>query len=149
MPIEPCRRVSWLKTIGLVGRQSWSPERRGIRAPRTSDYRNIPMYGNRDREGSVSVVTRGVDMWWRRGSKQLIVTSEMDGTVIANVITQDYGTSLWVAILLEREERDNWAKSMAWAAFRGTLDRVVRYAIIEVAGDNAIIDVADPRKSDA
>ena len=116
---------------------------------RAINNRNIPMYGNRDREGSVSVVTSNVDMWWRRGSEQLTVTSEMDGTVIANVITQDYGTSLWVAVLLERDERDNWAKSMAWAAFRGTLDRVVRDAIFEVAGDNAIIDVADPRKSNA
>ena len=48
-------------------------------------------------------MTRGVDMWWRRGSKQLIVTSEMDGTVIANVITQDlalvYG---WPSYLKEK-----------------------------------------------
>ena len=72
----------------------------------------------------------------------------MDGTVIANIITQDYGTSLWVAVLLERDERDNWAKSMAWAAFQITLKRVVRDAIAEVAGGNAIIDVADPRKGD-
>ena len=109
--------------------------------------RNIPMYGNRDRDSSVSVVTNNVDMWWRRGSKQLTVTSEMDGTVVAKVITQDYGTSLWVAILLERDERDNWAKSMAWAAFRETLARVVQDAMVEVAGDNEIIAVADPRSS--
>ena len=110
--------------------------------------RNIPMYGNRGKEDSVSVTTSNVDMWWRRDTKQLTVTSEMDGTVVAKVITQDYGTSLWASVLLERDERDNWAKSMAWAAFQITLKGVVRDAIAEVAGGNAIIDVADPRKGD-
>ena len=107
------------------------------------------MYGNRGREDSVSVTTSNVDMWWRRDTKQLTVTSEMDGTVVAKVITQDYGTSLWASVLLERDERDNWAKSMAWAAFRETLDRVVQDAMAEVAGDNEIIAVADPRSSNA
>lgn len=112
--------------------------------------RNIPMHGNRGREESVSVSTGEVDMWWRRDSKQLTVTSELDGKVIAKVVSQDYGTSLWVAILFEMKAGDfgeNWAKSMAWAAFQETLERVVREAIVEVAGDNTITNVSDPRKS--
>jgi len=44
---------------------------------------------------------------------------------------------------------DSWAKAMAGAAFNMTIRRVVNEAIIEVAGGDAIIDVADPRKSNA
>ena len=111
--------------------------------------RNIPMYGHRDRDDTVSVSTDDVNMWWRRNSKQLTVTSEVDGTAVAKVISQDYGTSLWVAVLIERSSDgiDNWAKAMAGTAFHVTIERVVREAIIEVAGDNTITDVPDPRAS--
>jgi hypothetical protein len=107
--------------------------------------RKIPMHGQRDRTDSVKIETNNVDMWWRRDSKQLKVTSEMDGKVIANIISQDYGTSLWVGVTHERQTGDlgYWAKGMAGAAFRSTIERVIKEAIFEIAGDNTVTDVAD------
>jgi hypothetical protein len=110
----------------------------------------MPRFGHRDREDTVGVVTDNVNMWWRGDCKRLTVTSEVDGTVVAKVISQDYGTSLWVAVLLERHTDtgiDNWAKAMAGTAFNMTIRRVINEAIIEVAGDNTITDVPDPRTS--
>ena len=46
------------------------------------------------------------------------------------------------------DQRDNWAKSMAWAAFQETLELVVKDAIEEASSDNAIINVTDLLKSD-
>ena len=112
--------------------------------------RNIPKWGHRDRDDTVSVSTDNVNMWWRRDSKQLTVTSEVDGTAVAKIISQDYGTSLWVAVMLERNTDtgiDNWAKAMSGTAFNMTIRRVINEAIIEVAGDNTITDVPDPRTS--
>ena len=73
----------------------------------------------------------------------------MDGTVRAYIVVQDYGTSLWVAVMLRRGDRDNAAKGMAWSAFKVTLDRVIKETIVEVAGNNQITDVADPRPPDS
>lgn len=106
--------------------------------------RNIPMYGNRNKKGSVEIKPGTTDMWWRNDTPQISVTSELDGTVRAHIVVQDYGNSLWVAVRLERDERDNWAKSMAWSAFQSTLDRVIREAIREVAGEHKITDVPSP-----
>jgi hypothetical protein len=107
--------------------------------------RKIPMHGQRDRTDSVKIETNNVDMWWRRDSKQLKVTSEMDGKVIANIISQDYGTSLFVGLHVERQDGDydNWAKQMAGGAFKSTIKRVIAEAISEIAADNTVTDVVD------
>jgi hypothetical protein len=111
--------------------------------------RNIPMYGNRDKTEKVEVKIGKANMWFRNDTPQLSVTSEMDGTVTAHIVVQDYGTSLWVAVTLRRGDRDNWAKSMGWSAFKVTLDRIIEETIIEIAGNNQITDVADPRPLDS
>ena len=113
------------------------------------DKRNIPMYGKRDKAGNVEIKIGVDNMWWRNDTRRLAVTSEMDGTVTAYIVVQDYGTSLWVAVTLRRGDRDNAAKSMAWSAFKVTLDRVIKETIIEIAGNNQITDVADPRPPDS
>ena len=66
--------------------------------------RRIPMYGNRDKDRGVKVESGTVDMWWRNDTPELTIISEMDGTVKASVATQDYGTSLWVHVWLERKD---------------------------------------------
>ncbi|MCL0042937.1 hypothetical protein M1N17_00635 [Dehalococcoidia bacterium] len=114
--------------------------------------KNIPMHGNRDKDKGVEVKSGKVDMWWRRDTPELKIKSEMDGVVNARVATQDYGTSLWVHVWLERKDEkmffgDNWAKRMHWAAFQLTLERTVREELHKIAGENAILDVADPRES--
>mgnify|MGYP001331695380 CR=1 FL=1 len=77
------------------------------------------MYGNRDKTGDVEVKIGKTNMWWRGDTPELSIKSELDGTVRAYIVIQDYGTSLWVAIRLRREEDLNWEKSMAWSAFTG------------------------------
>ena len=75
----------------------------------------------------------------------------MDGTVNASVATQDYGTSLWVHVWLEMKDEkmflgDNWAKRMHWAAFQISLERTVKETVHEIAGENSVLDVFDPRE---
>lgn len=112
--------------------------------------RCIPMYGNRDRDQGVNVASGTVDMWWRNDTPQLTITSEMDGMVKATVATQDYGTSLWVHVWVERKDEkmflgDNWAKQMHWAAFQKTLRRTVGEAVHKIAGENYVDDVFNPK----
>ena len=111
------------------------------------------MYGNRGKDNGVKVESGTVDMWWRDDTPQLTITSEMDGVVKATVATQDYGTSLWVHVWLERKDEkmfrgDNWAKRMHWAAFQISLERTVSEAVKKIAGDNYVLDVFDPRERD-
>ena len=112
--------------------------------------KRIPMYGNRDKDQGVKVESGVVDMWWRKDTPQLTITSEMEGTVKATVSTQDYGTSLWIHVWLERKDEkmfmgDNWAKRMHWAAFQISLERTVAKVVENLASTNNVIDVRDPR----
>ena len=114
--------------------------------------RRIPMYGNRDKDQGVKIKSGTVNMWWRSDTPELKITSEMDGTVKASVATQDYGTSLWVHVWVERKDEkmffgDNWAKRMHWAAFQLALETTVKQAVHKIAEDHNVLDVFDPRGS--
>ena len=114
--------------------------------------RRIPMYGNRDKDQGVEIKSGTVNMWWRSDTPELTITSEMDGTVNASVATQDYGTSLWVHVWVERKDEkmffgDNWAKRMHWAAFQLALETTVKKAVHDIAKDHNVLDVFDPRGS--
>ena len=86
--------------------------------------RKIPMYGNRDKDEGVEVVSGTVDMWWRGDTPQLSVKSEMDGAVKASVATQDYGTSLWVHVWFERKD---WRKIISYVGDEmPTINQLVR-----------------------
>ena len=116
------------------------------------ESRKIPMFGNRDKDEGIEVKRGEVDMWWRRDTPELFVSSKMDGVVSGSVATQDYGRSLWVHVWLERKDKkmffgDNWAKRMHWAAFQKTLVRTVEQALHKIAGEDAITEVLDPRDS--
>ena len=107
--------------------------------------RKIPMYGNRKKDESVEVKRSTINMWFRSDTPQLEIKSEMDGVVKGWLCVQDYGTSLWISFRVEKQKNifENWAKSMAWSAFRLTLEGVVSDALANLHEGRSIERVYD------
>jgi hypothetical protein len=102
------------------------------------DNKQIPMFGNRKIVSSVLVTAGTYSMWWRNDTPCLTVKSQMDGTVEARVLVQDYGKGLWVCVVVQEEEKRNWAKAMAFLAFYRTLSRTVEEVVNTVAEGHVV-----------
>ncbi len=100
----------------------------------TISARNIP-------QSKVSTGT--VNMWWRRDSRYVDVTSTLDGTITTTIHIQEYGTSLWVGRAVESFSQSNYYKRMAASAFVETIDRCIREAVLTMVEATAIRDVTD------
>lgn len=98
------------------------------------DARNIP---------KASIRHGNVNMWWRRDSLFIDVTSSMDGQITTTIHVQEYGTSLWVGRAAESYKQTNYYKRMAAAAFLETVDRCIRDTLIEAAGEPAVHNVTE------
>ena len=106
--------------------------------------RRIPRIGNRQDDEGISVERSTVDMWWRTQTPTLEMKSEMDGDVEAQVAVQDYGSSLYVYLMLTGVEWDaKWAKRMHFQAFRWSLIRSVEDALDQLPGNPKISNVED------
>jgi hypothetical protein len=101
------------------------------------DSRNLPKV-KRERQK--------LNMWWRKDSLCLDVTSEIDGSILCTVHIMDYGTSLFVGVAFGAiTSLGNYYKRMAAAAFIETIDRCVLQAINEVP-ENATLGLPEIRE---
>jgi hypothetical protein len=106
--------------------------------------RRIPRTGDRARDEGIPVNRITVNMWWRSDTPALHMKSEMDGDVVAHVAVQDYGSSLYVYLMLLGVEWDaNWAKRMHFQAFRWSLTRAVEDALGQLPGNSKISNIED------
>jgi len=97
-----------------------------------------------DREIPKSKVRSGtVNMWWRRDSRFIDVTSNMDGDITATVHVQEYGTSLFVGRAVAAWKQRNYYKRMASSAFLLTVDGCIELALSAVAELDAIHELRD------
>ena len=87
------------------------------------ESRKIPMFGNRDKDEGIEVKRQEVDMWWRKDTPELFVSSKMDGVVSGSVATQDYGKSLWVHVWLERKDKKSFLATTGQKECIGQLSR--------------------------
>jgi len=89
-------------------------------------------------------VTAGtVNMWWRKDSRYIDVTSTMDGSIMSTIHIQEYGTSLWIGRALEASSQHNYYKRMAASAFVETIDRCIRETTLTMVDATAIHDIED------
>jgi hypothetical protein len=100
----------------------------------TVKARNIP-------KSEVNLGT--VNMWWRKDSRYIDVTSTLDGTIITTIHIQEYGTSLWIGRAVESYATSNYYKRMAASAFIETIDRCIREALLTIVDVSAVRDVPD------
>ncbi|MBP6786163.1 MAG: hypothetical protein KA170_01140 [Candidatus Promineofilum sp.] len=84
-----------------------------------------------------------VNMWWRKDSRFIDVSSTLDGTITTTIHIQDYGTGLWIGRAVESYSASNYYKRMAAMAFIETIDRCIRDAILLLVEDSAIREVKD------
>lgn len=98
------------------------------------EARNIP-------KCTVKVGT--VNMWWRKDSRYIDVTSALDGTITSTIHIQEYGTSLWIGRAVESYAQSNYYKRMAASAFIGTIDRCIRDTVLTMVEASAMHDVTD------
>ncbi len=106
--------------------------------------RRIPFTGDRARDEGITLKRITVDMWWRRDTPALYMRSHMDGSVNAEVAVQDYGSSLYVYLMLSGVEWDaNWAKRMHFQAFRMSLNRAVEDALDQLPGNPKVSNIQD------
>lgn len=84
-----------------------------------------------------------VNMWWRKDSLCIDVSSSMDGDIVATVHVQEYGTSLFVGRATESYKQTNYYKRMAASAFLATVDRCIRETIEAIAGAASVRAVGE------
>ncbi len=87
-----------------------------------------------------------LNMWWRKESRYIDFTSELDGTVVVTVHFQEYGTSLWIGRAVEAYASSNYYKRMATSAFVVTIDRCIRETALALVGAAALRDVSDAER---
>ena len=96
------------------------------------------------REIPQSTVSTGrVNMWWRKDSRYIDATSNLDGIITTTIHIQEYGTSLWIGRAVESYAQSNYYKRMPASAFVETIDRCIRDAILTLVESSAIRDVTD------
>jgi hypothetical protein len=98
------------------------------------EARNIP---------ECTVKSGTVNMWWRKDSRCIDITSALDGTITSTIHMQEYGTSLWIGRAAESYSQSNYYKRMAASAFIGTVDRCIRDTLLTMVEESAMHDVTD------
>lgn len=100
-----------------------------------------------DRKIPSSTTTVGaVNMWWRKNSRYIDVSCNLDGTITTTIHLQEYGTSLWIGRAIESYANSNYYKRMAARAFMETIDRCILEAITKMVDPSAIRDVSDVKR---
>jgi hypothetical protein len=121
--------VGWL-VDGLGGREEeyWTTLAEALKA------RSMPR---------TSVKTGRVNMWWRKDSRYIDVTSQLDGEITTTIHVQEYGTSLWIGRAAESSKQYNYYKRMASGAFVETVDRCIAETTLTLVDASAIRSVSD------
>lgn len=94
------------------------------------------------------VRTGTLNMWWRRDSRFVDVTSNMDGDITATIHVQEYGTSLFVGRAVAAWKQRNYYKRMASVAFLWTVDECIEEALVTIAGREAMHELRDANVPD-
>ncbi|MFN0146540.1 MAG: hypothetical protein ACKVT1_08525 [Dehalococcoidia bacterium] len=89
-----------------------------------------------------------VNMWWRRDSRCIDVTSNMDGDITVTVHVQEYGTSLFVGRAVATWKQRNYYKRMASSAFLLTVDGCIEEALEVIAGRASMHSLKDAAKGE-
>lgn len=133
MPLSNDKEKYWVGWLvdGLGGRETDVQQQLAA----AIEARNIP---------KASVRSGTVNMWWRKDSRFIDVSSSMDGTITTTVHVQEYGTSLFVGMAAESYKQTNYYKRMASAAFLETVERCIRETLESIAGASALHSVSDP-----
>jgi hypothetical protein len=90
-----------------------------------------------------TVSTGSVNMWWRKDSRYIDATSDLDGTITATIHIQEYGTSLWIGRAIDSYSQSNYYKRMAASAFVETIDRCIRETVLTMVDASAVRTVTD------
>ncbi len=86
------------------------------------------------------------NMWWRRDSHFIDVTSNMDGKIACTIHLQEYATGLFVGRAAESYYQTNYYKRMAAAAFLETVDRCIYATILTMVGESEVHELVDSRR---
>lgn len=84
-----------------------------------------------------------VNMWWRKDSRFIDVTSTLDGEIVCTIHIQEYGVSLWIGRAVESYYQSNYYKRMAASAFIESVDRCIRETTLTMVDATAIHNVQD------
>ncbi len=95
---------------------------------------------------STSFKSGTTNMWWRRDSHFIDVTSNMDGKIACTIHLQEYATGLFVGRAAESYSQTNYYKRMAAAAFLETVDRCIYATILTMVEESEIHELVDSRK---
>lgn len=93
-----------------------------------------------------TIKTGTVNMWFRKNSHYIDVSSSLDSPILSTIHIQEYGTSLWVGRALESARQWNYYKRMAASAFVETVDRCIRETILTMVDESALHGVSDVTK---
>jgi hypothetical protein len=86
-----------------------------------------------------------VNMWWRKDSRYVDVTSTLDGTITSTIHVQEYGRNLWIGRAVESFRwTDNYYKRMAIAAFIDAIDICISQTLEKMATAEDIRRVSEP-----
>ena len=92
-----------------------------------------------------STAKRGIlNMWWRKDSLYIDVTSSMDGAITSTIHVQEYGTSLFVGRAAQSYSQTNYYKRMGAAAFLETIDRCIVETFQPMVAESAVRKIGDP-----
>lgn len=93
---------------------------------REQEYRDLLFATLEARRIPKAAIKAGsTNMWWRRDSLYIDVTSSMDGQITTTIHVQEYGSSLFVGRAAESRRQWNYYKRMAALAFLETIDRCI------------------------
>lgn len=83
-----------------------------------------------------------LNMWWRKDSRYIDVTSTMDGSITSTIHVQEYGTSLFVGRAVESYKQSNYYKRMASTAFLNVVDRSIAAALLSLGAETTRVTEA-------
>jgi hypothetical protein len=93
-----------------------------------------------------TIRTGTVNMWWRKDSRHIDVSSSLDGNVMGTIHVQEYGRSLWIGLAIDSSVLGNYYKRMAASAFVQTVQRCIDETILTLVEASAVHNVADVGK---
>lgn len=83
------------------------------------------------------------NMWWRRDSRKVEVTSALDSKVTVSVHVQEYGQSLWIGRAVHHNSDWNYYKKMGASALTETIDRCIAESLAVLSPPDTVRTVTD------
>ena len=116
---------------------------------REQEYRDVLLALLEDRRIPKAKIQAGTtNMWWRRDSLYIDVTSTMDGQITTTIHVQEYGSSLFVGRAAETRRQWNYYKRMAALAFLTTVDRCIDDSFVGLVELSAVHRLEERERPD-